>query len=130
MWGKEGVLIIITCGRELSCTVTKAQLNLIRSVSTIDENFHQNDYHFRGRSQYYLYILYNLFKVLCLSFCQIPSPYQDSHMQIICGNPADPVFQQLTIIKSYADYRAKLQRKAQLRSNSSPFCQQCLAGGT
>ena len=26
-------------------------------------------------------------KVLCLSFCQILSPYQDSHMQTICGNP-------------------------------------------
>ena len=25
-------------------------------------------------------------KVLCLSFCQIPSPYQDSHVRIICGN--------------------------------------------
>ena len=31
-------------------------------------------------------IYYAIFlKVLCLSFCQIPSPYQDSHMQIICG---------------------------------------------
>ena len=25
-------------------------------------------------------------KVLCLPFCQIPSPYQDSHVRIICGN--------------------------------------------
>ena len=33
-------------------------------------------------------IYYTIFsKVLCLSFCQIPFPYQDSHMQIICGNP-------------------------------------------
>ena len=33
-------------------------------------------------------IYYTIFsRVLCLSFCQIPSPYQDSHMQIICGNP-------------------------------------------
>ena len=27
-------------------------------------------------------------KALCLFFCPIPSPYQDSHMQIVCGNPA------------------------------------------
>ena len=36
-------------------------------------------------------IYYTIFsKALCLSFCQIPPygcPYQDSHMQIICGNP-------------------------------------------
>ena len=33
-------------------------------------------------------IYYTIFsKVLCLSFCQIPSPYQYSHLQIICGNP-------------------------------------------
>ena len=35
-------------------------------------------------------VYYTIFsKVLCLTFCQIPSPYQDSHMQIICVNPAD-----------------------------------------
>ena len=35
-------------------------------------------------------IYYTIFsKVLCLSFCQIPSPYQGRHMQM-CGNP-DPM---------------------------------------
>ena len=33
-------------------------------------------------------IYYTIFsKVLCLSFCQIPSPCQEIHMQIICENP-------------------------------------------
>ena len=33
-------------------------------------------------------IYYTIFsKVLCLSFCQIPSPYQDSHIRMIRGNP-------------------------------------------
>ena len=33
-------------------------------------------------------IYYTIFsKVLCLIFCQIPSPYQDSHMQIRSGSP-------------------------------------------
>ena len=40
-----------------------------------------------GVSIYCIY--YTIFsKVLCLSFCQVPSPYQDSNKQIICGNPA------------------------------------------
>ena len=30
-------------------------------------------------------VYYTIFSnVLCLSFCQIPSSYQNSHMQIIC----------------------------------------------
>ena len=33
-------------------------------------------------------IYYSIFsKLLCLFFCQIPSPYHDSHMQINCGSP-------------------------------------------
>ena len=35
-------------------------------------------------------IYYTIFsKVLCLTFCQIPSPYQDSHMQIRSGSPGE-----------------------------------------
>ena len=34
------------------------------------------------------FIYYTMFsKVLCFFFCQIPSPYQDSHTKIICENP-------------------------------------------
>ena len=31
-------------------------------------------------------------KVFCLFFCQIPFPYQYSHMQIICGKPGHGCF--------------------------------------
>ena len=44
------------------------------SVSTIEGNFFQNDYHFRGGVSINC-IYYTIFsKVLCLFFCQIPPP--------------------------------------------------------
>ena len=59
------------------------------SVSTIEGNFLQNDCHLGEGSVLviYIYISYTIFSnVFCLFFCQIFFPYQDSHMQIICGN--------------------------------------------
>ena len=36
-------------------------------------------------------IYYTIFwKAFCLTFCQSPSPYQDSHMQICCGSAGGP----------------------------------------
>ena len=64
------------------------------SVSRIDRSFHQNDYHFRGGDSINC-IYYTIFsKVRCPSFFQSPSPYQDSHMQIIC--PLDPTSNKVT----------------------------------
>ena len=61
------------------------------SVSRIDRSFHQNDYHFRGGDSINC-IYYTIFsKVRCPSFCQSPSPYQDSHTQIICGIPGSNI---------------------------------------
>ena len=49
-------------------------------------------------------IYYTIFsKVLCLLFCQIPSPYQDSHMQMICGNPG-PVYMEWTACTKCCEY--------------------------
>ena len=60
------------------------------SVSPIEGNFLRSDYHFRERGVSINCIYYPIFsKVLCLSFCEIPSPYQDIHMQIICVNRTD-----------------------------------------
>ena len=56
-------------------------------ASIIEGNFLHNDHHFRGEVNINC-IYYTIFsKVLCLTFCQIPSPYQDSHMQIRSGSP-------------------------------------------
>ena len=70
---------------------SSVQWFFITSVSTTDGNFRQNDYHFWGRGQNELCIPYNLFKrflsLLVSNPPPPPPPHQDSHMQIICGNP-------------------------------------------
>ena len=54
-------------------------------------------------------IYYTIFsKVLCLSFCQTPSRYQDIHMQIICGNPDS-----LSLIKMKSYWSAKIDKLQQ-----------------
>ena len=58
-------------------TVLKEQLSC--SGSTIEGNFFQNDYHFRGRGKNKLYILYNLFQ----SFLSLPL----SNSLLILGQP-------------------------------------------
>ena len=58
---------------------------LADSVSKIDGNFHQSDYHFRERGQYQLNISYNLLKS-SLSLLSNSLPLSGQHMQIICAN--------------------------------------------
>ena len=55
-------------------------------ASTIEENFLPNTITLWGGVNINC-IYYTIFwKAFCLTFCQIPSPYQDSYMQIRCGS--------------------------------------------
>ena len=40
-------------------------------------------------------------KIICLSFCQIPSPCQDSYMQIVCVNPDKQALSSAMRISNY-----------------------------
>ena len=63
--------------------------NIITSISTTEGNFLLNDYHFRGTGQYYVTvcIIQSFQKLFISPFVKSTSLYQDSHMQIIGGNP-------------------------------------------
>ena len=61
---------------------------------------------------------YTIFsKALCLFFCPIPSPYQDSHMQIVCGNRASS----WSATHMFCVTREELQLKPDIRDFNASF---------